>query len=116
MIYRMVEPIKAQPGYAPSSLNEKTRTVELVFATETPVSVYDSSTWDTINEKLLMSGADLSALPGAPVLDSHRQTTVAAILGVVERAWTQGSEARALIRFGASPEACLLYTSTSPRD
>ena len=106
MIYRLAEPVPAQlPGNAPASLNEKLRTVEVVFASETPVVRYDASIWNTIREKLLMSGADLSAMTGAPVLDAHRQGTVAAILGVVERAWVIGSEARASIRFGQSVEA-----------
>jgi hypothetical protein len=106
MIYRLAEPIPAQqPGKAPASLNEKLRTVDVVFATETPVVRYDISVWNTIRESLRMTGADLSAMPGAPVLDAHRQGTVAAILGVVERAWIQGTEARAVIRFGQSVEA-----------
>ena len=106
MIYRLAEPIPAQlPGKAPASLNEKMRTVDVVFATETPVVRYDISVWNTIREKLIMTGADLSAMPGAPVLDAHRQGTVAAILGVVEKAWIQGNEARAVIRFGQSMEA-----------
>ena len=106
MICRLAEPVPAQlPGNAPTSFNEKLRTVEVVFATETPVVRYDPTVWNAVREKLLMSGADLSGMPGAPVLDAHRQGTVAAILGVVERAWVQGSEARATIRFGASTEA-----------
>lgn len=107
MIYhRLAEPVPAQlPGTAPKSFKERARTVEVVFATETPVVRYDVTVWNTIREKLLMTGADLSAITGAPVLDAHRQGTVAAILGVVEKAWIQGSEARASIRFGVSAEA-----------
>src|SRR5262245_38825539 len=42
---------------------------------------------------------------GAPVLDSHRDYAgVSAILGVVERAWLEGGEGRAVLRLSERAE------------
>src|SRR5690606_18889467 len=48
---------------------------------------------------------DLSRLEGgAPLLDSHRQYSLDGVIGVVERAWINGGEARAIVRFSEREE------------
>ncbi|MCV5737600.1 hypothetical protein OFN56_37450, partial [Escherichia coli] len=43
---------------------------------------------------------DLSRMQqGAPVLNTHSRYDVRDVIGVVERAWIEGGEGRALVRF-----------------
>lgn len=86
-----------------NSFNKETRTIEVVFATETPVPRYS---WDlgTYSEILEISkkAIDFSRLKsGAPVLNAHSSYNLNSIIGVVEDAWIdeQNKEARARVRF-----------------
>ena len=86
--------------FAPSSFDPDQRTVEVVWSTGAPVRRRD---WDgDFIEQLSMDAAavDLSRLAaGAPVLNSHDAYSLASVLGVVERAWLDNGEGRALLRF-----------------
>lgn len=64
----------------PNTVNSETRTVEAIVSTgaETPRPGYI--------ERLDLSGADLSRLIGAPVLDAHRSGSTSDQLGVIEAA------------------------------
>lgn len=81
------------------------RTVEVVFATETPVRRRRYEGWEKIvdfDEILTVSRSaiDFTRLnAGAPVLDSHSRFSTSSQRAVVEKAWIEGSEARALLRF-----------------
>lgn len=81
------------------------RTVEVVFATETPVRRRRFEGWDKVvdfDEILTISRAAIDMVrlnSGAPVLDSHSRYSTQSQIGVVEKAWVDGQEARALIRF-----------------
>lgn len=83
------------------------RTVEVVFATETPVRRRRYEGWDKIvdfDEVLTISRAAIDMVrlnAGAPVLDSHSRYSTQSQIGVVDKAWIEGQEARALIRFPA---------------
>ncbi|MBS1775328.1 MAG: Mu-like prophage major head subunit gpT family protein [Bacteroidetes bacterium] len=86
-----------------NSFNKENRTVEVVFATETPVARYS---WDlgTYSEILEISknAIDFSRLKaGAPVLNAHSSYSLNGIIGVVEDAWIdeQKREACARLRF-----------------
>lgn len=58
--------------FVPSSLNEESRTVDVVFATDTPVLRYSWMREEYYEEVLDMNGADLSrAVRGLPVLNNH---------------------------------------------
>jgi hypothetical protein len=89
--------------FDPASLNESERTVEVTFATDTPVRMsswmdgpYDEILsfeaghvrWDRINS-------------GAPLLNNHdRWAGVNGVLGIIERAWTDDNKkGRAIVRF-----------------
>ena len=106
MLFRLAEPLGTHPvGMAPPSLDESARTVVVVFASENPVVRLDPMERQSIREKLLMSGCDLSEMTGAPVLDSHETTPVSSILGVVTAARISGTTAIATIKFGVSEAA-----------
>jgi hypothetical protein len=88
-----------------ASVAAEARTVELVWTTGAAVRRRRWTGWDTpvdYEEILVVSrdAVDLSRLAnGAPVLDSHAQWTTRAVVGVVERAWIDGGEGRATVRF-----------------
>jgi hypothetical protein len=86
---------------AANSYNEADNTIEVVFATETPVT---RSTWEgNYNEVLSMDAAHVlmeRINAGAPVLNNHRSYGgVDTQLGKVERAWIEGGVAKAVLRF-----------------
>lgn len=85
-----------------NTINKDKRTVEIVFATEREVMMYN---WQTglVREVLVCdnSAGDLSRLNnGAPLLDTHRKYSVKTDgLGVVEKAWFENGKGRATVRF-----------------
>jgi hypothetical protein len=88
--------------FAPSTFDAEARTVEVVFTTGADVLRRDWWTGEQYIERLEVSEAavDLSRLnAGAAVLDSHSSWALRDVIGVVERAWIEGGEGRALIRF-----------------
>jgi hypothetical protein len=64
-----------------STLDESTRSVEAVIATETPVLAFDMRTWSPVNEILLMSGVRMPESKQIPLLDSHSRFSVGTVLG-----------------------------------
>jgi len=89
----------------PASVDVGTRSVDVVFTTGAPVRRRRWTGWDSsvpFDEILEVSeGAiDLSRLnAGAPALDSHSVWSSHSQVGVVERAWIEGKEGKATIRF-----------------
>ncbi|MFT4061085.1 MAG: Mu-like prophage major head subunit gpT family protein [Edaphocola sp.] len=95
--------MRSQAAIDGGSFDPEARTVEVVFATETPVSMYNWDLGGRITEVLEISdkAIDMSRLEaGAPVLDTHGRYELADIMGVVEKAWVDEAkkEARALLR------------------
>ena len=90
---------------APSSVSPETRSVDVVFTTGAAVRRRRWTGWDSsvpFDEILEVSerAIDLSRLnAGAPALDSHSVWSSFSQVGVVERAWIEGKEGRATIRF-----------------
>ena len=90
---------------APSSVDPETRSVDVVFTTGAPVRRRRWTGWDSsvpFDEILEVSerAVDLTRLnAGAPALDSHSVWSSFSQVGVVERAWIEGKEGRATIRF-----------------
>ena len=86
-----------------TSADEKARTVELVWTTGARVRRYDY--WDgAYDEELVVSeeACDLTRLNNsAPLLDTHGRWQLDDQIGVVERAWIDGAEGRAVVRFPA---------------
>lgn len=75
-----------------SSLDESTRSVEAVIATETPVLAFDMRTWSPVNEILLMSGCRMPANKQIPLLDSHSRFSVGQVLGSTRTLRVEGDK------------------------
>lgn len=65
---------------APTSLDEDGRSVEVVAATESPVRVIDWSTFELVDEVLLMSGCRMPTKQ-LPLLDSHSRYSTSSVIG-----------------------------------
>src|SRR5689334_11746824 len=84
------------------TVDEPRRTVEVVFATETPVERIDGLTGERFREVLSTDAAHvrLDRLRNrAPLLDAHMSGSIDNIIGVVERAWLHAGQALAAVRF-----------------
>ena len=92
----------------PSGIDIDTRTVNLTWTTGATVRRRRYVGWDTVvpfDEVLVVSdkAIDLTRMnAGAPVLDSHSAWTTFSQVAVVERAWIEGGEGKATIRFPKS--------------
>jgi hypothetical protein len=86
----------------PATWNADARTIDCIVATATPVQRQDQR--GSYDEVLDPRGADLSAFTGAHVLNGHRQGGVEDVIGSVERAWVEGDQLLATVRFSTRPE------------
>ena len=96
-----------QAAFQPATLNDAERTVELVWTTGAAVRRMDYWSGRAYYEELSLdpSAVDLTRLnSGAPLLDTHSSNGVEKVIGVVERAWLEGNEGRAMVRFSARDE------------
>jgi hypothetical protein len=94
--------LTTRAAFAPATYDADERTVELVWTTGARVRRVDWVSGREFDEELEVSARaiDLSRLnQGAPLLDSHDQHSLDSLIGVVERAWVDGKEGRALVRF-----------------
>lgn len=96
-----------------ASVNVEQRTVEVVFATDTPVRMYS---WEDGRVEEVLSFEDghvrwerINA--GAPLLDNHQRygSIDDTQIGVVEKAWKDGNSGRALVRFSKKPKADSIF-------
>lgn len=88
-------------SFVPGTWNATARTVEVVFSTGSRVMRMDWWTGKRYEEELEISAeaVNLSRLNGgASVLDTHQDYELSNVIGVVERAWVEGAEARATLR------------------
>ncbi|HUU24086.1 MAG TPA: peptidase [Methyloceanibacter sp.] len=86
----------------PSTWNAEARTIVCVVATGTAVTRQDAR--GTYDEILDVRGAALETFAGAHVLNGHGQGPVENIIGTVERAWVEGDQLLAEVRFSSRPE------------
>lgn len=91
----------------PGSADEEQRTVEITWTTGAKGRRWS---WDIGNymEELEVStkAVRLERLNnGAPLLGVHNQWELRSVLAVVEKAWLEGAEGRALVRFSQRPDA-----------
>lgn len=100
-----------QARMMPESLNEETRTVELVWTTGKKGlrSGWEGNYYEEL--KVSNSSVDLSRLnAGAPLLNNHsRYNGLDGIHGVVEKAWITKGEGRALVRFAQDEKSEEIY-------
>ncbi len=99
---RQIPKLQTRAAFVPATLNEQDRTVELTWTTGSQVRRFD---WWEEREWI----EELSLNPehvrldrlnnGAPLLESHSSYRLSDVLGVVERAWIDGNEGRAIVKF-----------------
>ncbi len=96
---RPIQMIRAQ--FVPSTMNVEERTVDVVFATPTPVRRFSWMREEYYNEILDMDGANLErATNGLPVLDNHGSWgSVGQILGRAKNVRRDGDSYRATVHF-----------------
>lgn len=101
MEQRITDPMQRAAAFVPSTLNTDNRTVELTWTTGAR-GLRSSLFGGDWFEELAMS-ADSVRLDrlnsGANLLNSHQGYQLSNVLGVVERAWIDGTEGRAMVRF-----------------
>jgi hypothetical protein len=102
-------PVQQRAGaVAPASFDEAARTVDVVWTTGATVRRMDWFTGQAYDEELVISesAVDLSRLASgaAPVLDSHRGSTLASQIGVVLRASLQQGQGVASLQLSARQE------------
>lgn len=98
---REIEAIYGRALFDSATINKEARTVDVVFATDTPVRMYG---WDGPFDEILSMKPEHVRMErinsGAPLLNNHiRYEGVLGVLGVVENATLKGKEARATVRF-----------------
>lgn len=104
---REVVPMQARAATV-STVDEEARTAELVFSTGATIQRYNWRAGGYYDEELEISkkAIRLDRLNrGGPVLNSHSQWSLRDVIGTVEKAWVDGSEGRALVRFSKRAEA-----------
>ena len=101
--------------FRPQTANETDRTVEICFSTGSRV-LRHSADGSPYYEELLVSAEaiDLSRLnSGAPLLSGHRSEQLTDQIGVVEKAWVDGGNAMALVRFSERKEVTPIFRDIS---
>jgi hypothetical protein len=93
--------LQTRAMFAPETVNVEERTVELVWSTGAQVRRASWSRGDYIEELSMVPGAvRLDRLnKGGPLLDAHNSFSLRSQIGVVQRAWLDGNEGRALVKF-----------------
>lgn len=95
------------------SVDAQKRTATLCFSTGARVRRYDWLSGRQYEEELVVSSAAIRMgrlNGGANLLNSHRQWSLEAVLGVVERGWVEGAEAMAEVRFSERPEVDPIFS------
>jgi len=91
--------MQMRAAFVPSTYNDESRTIELTWSTGARVL---RGFWDTYYEELSMEpdAIRMDRLnSGAPVLNAHSSYSLGDVIGVVEKAWIEDGEGRALVRF-----------------
>lgn len=94
-------------AFIPTTLDEVKRTVELTWSTGAQVRKTDFWGEQEWIEQLSMDKAhvNLDRLNnGAPLLANHSSCSLTDVIGVVEKAWLQDGEGRALVKFSERAE------------
>ena len=73
--------LRLEKDGTPSTVDEKTRSVEVICSTENPVDIYDYDRWEIVPEILLMSGCQIPESRQIPLLNSHYRGDVSAVFG-----------------------------------
>ncbi|MEI6126402.1 MAG: prohead protease/major capsid protein fusion protein [Pseudomonadota bacterium] len=113
--YRLVT-LAASENKQPASLDDKTRSVEVVAGTENPVRVFDMERWDVVEEVLLMSGCRIPASRQLPLLDSHpwqyKSPTTGDVIGSARELKIENNELVARAYYSSVAQAEDAWTKT----
>jgi len=85
----------------PETFNEQTRTIDVVWSTGMPVKRFDFMTGKFFIEELSMEPSAIRLdrlLNGAPVLNTHDQSRLEDVIGVVETASVSNGEGVATLK------------------
>lgn len=88
--------------FQPATLNEETRTIEVIVSTENPVRTYDWWTGSMFNEVLSLEAGHFRTERldgGLPLLDNHKRTGALGVYGVVESWRVEDGKLIASVRF-----------------
>lgn len=96
--------IKRAENGGPATLDEKTRSVDIVLATEEPAVVYDYDR-GKIREVLLMSGAQIPASGQLVLLNTHSRYDLSDVIGSARNVRTAGKEMIGRAYYSEAPEA-----------
>jgi phage head maturation protease len=93
--------LSTRAAVQPQTYNEEARTVELVWTTGAQVRRFDWMEGPYLEELSLDAKAiRMDRLnSGAPLLANHDARSLDAVIGVVEKAWIDGNQGRATVRF-----------------
>lgn len=98
----MSELLQTRAMFAPETVNAEARTVEVVWTTGARVARagMEGSYFEELSmDKKAIRMDRLNS--GAPLLNSHSAYDLRDIVGVVDRAWLNGNEGRAVVRFSS---------------
>ena len=101
----------ADQGVSPSSINDANRTVDILFFSGIDVPRVDWWTGEKYVLRFAPKGGDFSLLNnGAPVLDNHSSWDGSASQkGKVEKAWQEGTDSKATLRFSKRADVADLW-------
>ena len=94
----------------PSSLDLEGRSVEVVAATESPVTVFDYERFEPVDEVLLMAGLQLPESRQLPLLDAHSRHSTSNVIGSVRALKVAGGQLIGRAHFSSSPEVEPVWT------
>ncbi len=106
MIYRFKT--DAVDGFRPSTLDEKTRSVEAVAVTEDPSAVWDPNRNEVVNEVLLMSGAKIPRSAKIPLTIEHERSS-GSVIGSFSEMRVEGGELVGRVYFSTAADAEPFY-------
>lgn len=86
------------------TLDEKTRSVEAVIATENRVKVIDWERYEVVEEILLMDGCELPESRQVPMLDTHDRSTVQKQIGSTRDLRIENGKLIGRNVYGSSPQ------------
>jgi hypothetical protein len=105
------ERFAAPANFTPASVNEESRTIDVVWYTGAKVPRVNWMTGEEYDLTLDPKGCRLDRLnSGSPVLDSHMAYGVENQLGVVRRAWIDGSNFMATVQFSGRDDVTPVWT------
>ncbi len=96
--------LRLDSGGRPASLDEESRSVEVVAATETPVPTFDWENYQQTQEILLMSGCRIPGSRQIVLLDTHSRWAAGDIVGSCRELRLEGQQLVGRAVFTSQPE------------